>query len=191
MPEASPPAVASAPPFSRPFDVETQKEFPVTTDIAANEAEREALAEMFNIPGVGELTARIKIVRTPAGQFIVSGEASARVTRTCVVTLEPFEVVIREPVDGFFEAVPPKGRRPARAPEREVEVHVDTDEEPPEPLTDGCIDLGVLAAEFVALGLDPYPRKPDARFELSPDVAPAEASPFAVLERLKKVDPPK
>ena len=53
-------------------------------------------------------------------------------------------------------------------------------------ILDGRIDLGVLAAEFLALGLDPYPRKPGADF-----AAPAEAdistdSPFAALRQLAR-----
>ena len=42
------------------------------------------------------------------------------------------------------------------------------DEDDPDPVIDGKIDLGALTAEFFALGLDPYPRKPGAEF-----VAPA------------------
>ncbi len=34
--------------------------------------------------------------------------------------------------------------------------------EAPEPVPDGWIDLGELAAEQLGLAIDPYPRKPDA-----------------------------
>ena len=37
-------------------------------------------------------------------------------------------------------------------------------EDAPDPIVDGKIDLGALAAEFLALGLDPYPRKPGVAF---------------------------
>ena len=54
------------------------------------------------------------------------------------------------------------------------------DEDDPDPVIDGRIELGALTAEFFALGLDPYPRKPGVEF-----VAPAESarsdSPFAAL----------
>ncbi len=36
--------------------------------------------------------------------------------------------------------------------------------DPPDPIVNGRIDLGQLAAEFLALGLDPYPRKPGVEF---------------------------
>ena len=34
-----------------------------------------------------------------------------------------------------------------------------TFEDAPDPIVDGKVDLGALAAEFIALALDPYPRK--------------------------------
>ena len=50
----------------------------------------------------------------------------------------------------------------------------------PEPLIDGVVDLGALAAEFVILGIDRYPRKPGAVFE-SPGDGEPEEGPFAAL----------
>ena len=55
----------------------------------------------------------------------------------------------------------------------------------PEPLIDGIVDLGALATEFLILGLEPYPRKPDAVFEPPQDAAP-EPGPFAALAKLAK-----
>ena len=65
------------------------------------------------------------------------------------------------------------------------EVDVRCDNEPPEPLVDGKVDLGALATEFLVLGIDPYPRKPGAEFT-PPKVENDEANPFAALEALKK-----
>ena len=61
---------------------------------------------------------------------------------------------------------------------------VDADE-PPEPLQDGVVDLGAVATEFLLLGIDPYPRKPDAVFDAPPAGDPAD-KPFAALAALKK-----
>ncbi len=47
----------------------------------------------------------------------------------------------------------------------------------------GRIDFGALTAEFLALGLDPYPRKPGVAFE--PVSAGEEPLPFADLAALK------
>ena len=37
----------------------------------------------------------------------------------------------------------------------------------PEPLVGGVVDLGVVATEFLALGIDPYPRKSGVEFSRS------------------------
>ena len=63
---------------------------------------------------------------------------------------------------------------------RETETFSIADEDEPDPIIDGKIDLGALAAEFFALGLDPYPRKPGVSFE-SPEEAEATVSPFSAL----------
>ena len=57
--------------------------------------------------------------------------------------------------------------------------------DPPEPIENGRIDLGAVTAEFLALGLDPYPRKPGVAFESGPGRDPAD-SPFAALAKMKK-----
>ncbi len=49
---------------------------------------------------------------------------------------------------------------PRRDGEDDAETVAFGGEDPPDPIIDGKIDLGALAAEFFALGLDPYPRKP-------------------------------
>ena len=60
------------------------------------------------------------------------------------------------------------------------------DVDAPDPIVDGKIDLGALAAEFMVLGLDPYPRKPGAEF-VPPATAPKE-TPFTV-RRARKLAP--
>jgi hypothetical protein len=56
--------------------------------------------------------------------------------------------------------------------------------EPPDEIVNGQIDLGALTAEFLALGLDPYPRKPGVDFDYR-DPADEKDSPFAALNKLK------
>ena len=71
-----------------------------------------------------------------------------------------------------------------------------TEEDPPEEMVDGKIDLGALVTEFFALGIDPYPRKPGAdlaaiashipNLELDgPTGIEEKISPFSSLSKLK------
>ena len=52
-------------------------------------------------------------------------------------------------------------------------------------LSANYLEAGQIATEFLILGLDPYPRKPDAMFQ-SPAVGEDSAHPFAALAGLKK-----
>jgi hypothetical protein len=173
-------APASAPgPWRVPVAVadvaaETGAHFALTADAQA----RAAIARVAEIRELPRLD----------GLHVV-GEVSATVGQNCVVTLEPLVSEIEEKVDLVFS--PP-------LPGQELEK--DEDEEPekrprrskqnldgPEPLLDGAIDLGALAIEFLILGIDPYPRKPGAKFEPPQDVAP-DPGPFAALAGLAVKD---
>jgi hypothetical protein len=158
-------------PFLRPVRVESVPEGGVEHDIEASEAERRTLAELNDLPAIGRLTARFALSRAGRGIIRVRGDVHAEVTQTCVVSLEPFEVVLEEPVDVRF--APAVGERSSRRGPRiasaEAGVFAVGDEDEPDAIVDGRIDLGALAAEFMILGLDPYPRKPGVEFSPSPN----------------------
>jgi Uncharacterized ACR, COG1399. len=106
----------------------------------------------------------------------------AEVEQACVVTLDPVPESIREVVDLRF--LPESEIEPV---DEEVEIDVDA-EDPPEPIVGATVDLGVLTTEFIAVGLDPYPRKQGVEFEpfIEDDGSEDEAeSPFARLSALK------
>jgi hypothetical protein len=152
--------------------------------IEASPAEREALASFYNLPAIGVFTATLHIEPSGRGGARVTGAVHGEVTQICVVSLEPFAATVDEAVDVRFapQAEEDSNRRTAR----ETLTLSLADEDDPDPMIDGKIDLGALAAEFFALGLDPYPRKPGVIFE-----PPAEAAdhslPFASLRgRLRR-----
>ena len=58
-------------------------------------------------------------------------------------------------------------------------------EDAPEPLTGSTVDLGIVATEFLLLGIDPYPRKSGAVFT-APAAGDDSEHPFAALAALKK-----
>ena len=160
--------------FSRPVRVETLPRDGLEETIEANAEERAALARLNGLPDVARLSAKLRIAKWKRG-VQVEGTLSARVTQTCVVSLEPFEVDVEEPVEARF--LPRDAKKPA--PESDADGFFDPDA--PDELIDGKIDLGALAAEFLTLALDPYPRKPGANFA-APAEPDDEASPFAALK---------
>jgi uncharacterized metal-binding protein YceD (DUF177 family) len=173
-------------PFSRPVRVEPLPKDGLNQTIAADAAERAALAALNGLPAIAKLTANLTLRRAGRDVVRVTGQVLAEVTQTCIVSLEPFAVMIDEPVDVRFAA--PReaeaGRRKQSAAGEADAAHFEA-EDPPDPIVDGKIDLGTLAAEFMALALDPYPRKPGAVFEPSDKDAPND-SPFGALADLDK-----
>ena len=96
------------------------------------------------------------------------------------MTLEPIESEIDEAIDLVF--LPEAAAAADAADLQAVEA-----DDPPETLSDGVVDLGAVATEFLLLGIDPYPRKPGAVFDAPPAGDPA-SHPFAALAALKKGD---
>ena len=139
--------------------------------LEADEAERAAIADRLNVLSVGTLSAKLGILRDLTGDVIVTGRIQAKVVQACVVTLEP---VIEEIDTDIFK------RYSARADEPEAEA-----EDPIEPIVEGEIEIGDLMVQNLALALDPYPRSPEAEFEVVDDDAGKPSGPFAALAELQ------
>lgn len=165
-------------PLSRPFPLYRVTPAGVQGSVEANEAERRALAADLDLPAIHRLEARYRLVGSP-DRVIVKGRVSAKIEQLCGVTLEPFATDVEEDVEVTF-AVPETRKGDAQA--EEVELSMEHD--PPEELVGDSIDLGTITAEFLALGLDPFPRKPGIEFALPQD-SRAEDSPFARLAELR------
>jgi Large ribosomal RNA subunit accumulation protein YceD len=164
-------------PFRRIVRVDALPEDGQTLTIEANASEREALASFYEVPAIAALTATLSLERTGQGGARVSGAVHAELTQICVVSLEPFAATVDEDIDVRFA---PRPQESVYRPRRERETLSLADEDEPDPIIEGKIDVGALAAEFVALGLDPYPRKPGVEFAPPAELAP-RPSPFAAL----------
>ena len=154
-------------------------------DIEANEATRKAMADTGNLREVLSAHAACDVTPKTGGRFHVTGYVRARIGQTCVVTLEPIESDIDEPIDVIFappEQIPQMADLVDEAAESDQEIP-----DPPEPIENGIIDLGRLATDALFLAVDPYPRKPDAVFEPLVEAADPEDHPFAALKALKVV----
>jgi uncharacterized metal-binding protein YceD (DUF177 family) len=176
--------MTDAPPFSRRVRVDALPVEGLSQTIEASPDERAALAALNRLPSIASLAATFAMRRSGRGGVRVTGEVHAEVTQVCVVSLEPFAATVDEPVDVRFAPA-----EDARPPRRDVEdgdemVKVDG-EDPPDPIVDGRIDVGALAAEFLALGLDPYPRQPGVAFD-PPEPQAGQDSPFAALAKPKQ-----
>ena len=165
-------------PFSRVLRVDALHREGQTVTIEASPAELEALATFYKLPSIEALVATLALKPTVGGGVRVTGAVHGELTQVCVVSLEPFPATIDEALDVRF--APRFDNESARRPAEEPEAFSMTEADEPDPVVDGKIDLGALAAEFFALGIDPYPRKPGALFE-APEQPEATVSPFSAL----------
>src|SRR5438270_8960846 len=150
-------------------------------DLVADDAERAAIAKRLDLAALDRLEAHVCLERT--GDAVrAKGRLLAALGQSCVVTGEPVSAHIDEPFAIMFVPQPPQCGRP----EDEIELgEADCDTV----FHDGsAIDLGTALADTLALSLDPYPRSAgaDAALREAGVLTEEQASPFAVLAKLKK-----
>ena len=137
---------------------------------------RARIVRALDLASLDAFTAEMELVPSPVG-WRLSGRIRASLAQTCGITLEPLPVEIDAPFAlTLAESVE----------EDSEEIIITLDDESPDVIENGQIDLGQYAVEQLALRLDPFPRKPGAEFVQPPE--PAEISPFAVLKQLRASD---
>ena len=155
--------------FSHPIRVDDIPDRGMDITIDVPETDRERLAKVLNLAAIAMLTGHFALKRK-GREVIAKGEVKAHIEQICVVSLDPSETDVVEAVDLRFSPDAPD---------------LDDEEAPldsPDPIVNGMIDLGSLVAEFLALSLDPYPRKPGVEFKFELDTE--EEHPFAALKKL-------
>jgi hypothetical protein len=151
-------ASAPKPEFSRIADVSRMGRIEHRMEIKANEEERAALAERFDLLELPAFSAELVLRKrgdTATGAVVIelTGRWHARVAQRCVVTLEPVWADLTDEVRLFFGGAPGKGAADADPLD---------DESWPEPIENGVIDVGEAVTQLMGVALDPYPRAPGA-----------------------------
>lgn len=165
------------PEFSRPERVDTIGEGERTVEIAADAAERAAVAARFGLIAVERLEARFR-VRRAGVRIEADGRIVAKIVQPCAASGEPLAAAIDEPVAlRFAEEQPDDAERELDAADLDLL-----------PIDNGAIDLGEAAAETMALAIDPFARRPDAEAMLRAAgvLSEEQAGPFAALAALKE-----
>ena len=175
--------MSKADPWSVPVTVVQIPDTGLHRDFEADRAAREAMAEAAGLREILSAGASLDVTPESGGRVHVTGRVRARIGQTCVVTLDPIENEIDEPIDLIFappEQIPDLSDLVDEAAESETEIP-----DPPEPIINGVIDLGRLATDALFLAVDPYPRRPDAVFEPTVEAADPDDHPFAALKALQ------
>ncbi len=168
------------PEFSRPVLVENLPDEGETFEIEAAALERQVLSKRFGLLSLEALTARILLMPTAGGTISAKGSLAAQLTQLCVVSLKPVE----SHIEATFERLYEHRQEFGASAENDIDPLAE-EEDFPEPLRADTIDLGEVAAEHLALELDPFPRLKDAAFAGYSSGGGGEGS-FAALAKLKK-----
>jgi hypothetical protein len=173
----------AADPWSVPVVVAQIPDTGLHREFEAGPATRDAMADVAGLRDILSAHASLEVTPKGGGRFQVAGRVQARVGQTCVVTLDPIENEIDEAIDLMFappEQIPVMADLVDEASASDVEIP-----DPPEPIENGVIDLGRVATDALFLGINPYPRKPDAVFEPLVVAEDPEDHPFAALKVLR------
>lgn len=146
----------------------------------ATQAECAAIAKEIDVIEVLSLTADYQIKNAGKGRFKLTGTLTARLLRTCVVSLEPTTEKLIETLDCIF--LPPEKLPTDQAEEEEILTA-----EEYEPINGDTLDVSRIVLEVLSAGLNPFPRSPGAELE-KPQSSEVEAAssehPFAALSKL-------
>lgn len=149
-------------------------------DLAADDEERRSIASRLGLDAVDRLEAHVTLSRT--GAIIrAEGRIAATLQQSCVVSGEPVAAHVDEAFALLFLPEPEDCGA-----DDEIELG---EEDCDVVFHDGAaIDLGGAIADTLALSADPYPRSAsaDAALKEAGVMTEEQASPFAMLAKLKK-----
>ena len=155
------------------------KDQPQEYRLAATETQRQALAERFGLEAIARLEGHFRLKHERGGVIAALLTLRATVTQICVVTLEPFAEHIEEEADLRFVPAALSHRAKDESDDEE-DVTPESFDSPDEIFFENDqVDLGAALSEQLALGLNPYPRKPGAA--LPETATDNSANPFAAL----------
>lgn len=167
--------------------------------ISPSDAEKKAIASRLQIVSLEELNATLSVSRQNGHVIQVSGKFDARLTQNCVVTMEPLKQDVSDEFDAWYadheQAVPFKRVQQEALAKREmIDLPILEEDEDPEQIEDGKIDLGELVTQYLSLSLDPYPHKEGIDYEnkeivrKGPVKETLRPNPFAALKNWRPKD---
>ena len=139
----------------------------------------DGIASRLMVPSVQSISADIELYRQMKQNSLIMLQATftAQCHLQCGVSLEEFPVTMRDTLTQQFTT-------------QEI-IPTSEEDDVPEHITDGTLDIADVLLQLVAISIDPYPRKPNIELEnVVPDTdtvnQPEQTrNPFAGLAELK------
>ena len=170
----------SNPPLQWSIDV-TSVHAPLSLSYGADKHELEALKRYAEVEDVTSFKSQVRVAPLSAGKFKVTGRLQADAVQASVVDLSAVPAVIDETFTVMFW--------PQELIEDRNEEAISFEDDPPEPISGGRIEIGEFLCEFFSVSLDPYPRNPDDTFSWEQAKKEPRVTPFAELEKLHQKKP--
>ena len=162
-----------------------------TFETEASSQECMALAKRFGLLSLDRLKLKAFASRQSADVVLLQCDFSADYVQECIVSLKP----LKKNIDCTFERIYSSSSECSfgrvSEPDEEYIQNVENALDLPDPIIDGYFNLGESVAEQLSLEIEPFPRSIDVSFDSfscsqHEQGGEERASPFAVLEQLKK-----
>jgi len=164
--------------FSRIFSLNRPNEVGEMYTLRASDEECQHLANRFELLSLSNLIVNFQLAEGDLSRsYTLRGELEADVVQACVVTLQDVPSHVHSSIDVILL---PRGHKIFQG-----EEDMDPDQDY-EPLDGDEVDLGEIAAQYLSLALNSYPRHPSVIQESSfLGASPDRIRPFDVLASLK------
>lgn len=168
--------------FSFPILIDELSQFEKKFNLKAKEEDLAYLAEVLKVPAVKSFSAEIKVkLKHKEHRLDVWGSIKAELELQSVVSLNYFTKVYEPEFALVYDT---------KMTYKELkEIDTDIDDDVPDIIVDGKIDLGQIAIEQLALVMEDYPRQEGEVFAFSSEFdeeTTEKQNPFSILAKLKK-----
>ena len=176
--------------FSRPKATDQIDKNGGVHELSATPKECEALAKRFDCESIRNLNASVRIKpKTDRMTFHVTGKVTAEITQTCIISDKPIQTNLHEQFEAWYRdvsRVTPFRQKTMPDMDENEEHEIRPEEEDPETIRNGVLDMGEVVAQFFGLAIDPYPKAEDVGDKDYIETKPSDKpNPFAKLASLK------
>lgn len=168
--------------FSYPLKIEDLNQQEQHYHLSADSKQCNILADILQVEGVNKFTADIFLkLKLKEHRLDVWGRVEADLVLKSVISLENFVKRYESSFDYYYDT---------QATYKDIrELEAGINDEIPDIIENGTIDLGNIAIEQLALVMEDYPRQEGEEFVFESEFdeeTNRHNNPFAVLEKLKK-----
>lgn len=150
--------------------------------LKADEEDFKRIQEILKIPAVKSFSADIRLRLDHKTNILkLWGQAKADLVLQSVISLENFDKSYENDFELTYDT------KATLKSQREEEEEISIDDDTPDVVINGVIDLSDIAIEQIALIMDDYPRKAGEKFEFKSEFSEEneKKNPFEVLKKLK------